>query len=183
VKSATYPSEEVLILGLQRGDKQALERIYSAYWPTIAQFVRLNKGSEQEAEDLYQEGILAFYEQVRKGSFQMNCSIKTYLYSICRNKWLSQLRAQKHVTDIEEYREILAQEETDNSLPLPNESEIRQAIEGLGEPCRTILLDFYYHHMSLEQVAEQLHYANANVAKQQKFRCVERLKKRFLPTK
>ncbi len=75
---------------------------------------------------------------------------------------------------MEEYREQPAEEESEEYLALPNEAEINQAIENLGEPCRTILLHYYFHQLSLERIAEQLHYANANVAKQQKFRCVER---------
>jgi RNA polymerase sigma factor (sigma-70 family) len=183
VKIANYRSEEILILDLQKGDRQALEWIYRTYWPMIVHFVRLNKGTQQEAEDLYQESILTLYEQVRKGNFRMNSSIKTYLYSICRNKWLSQLRVQKNVTDIDEYREEIAEEDAESDLSLPNDSEIRKAIEGLGEPCRTLLTGFYYHKLSLEQLAEQLNYASTNVAKQQKFRCVERLKKQFLDLK
>jgi hypothetical protein len=49
----------------------------------------------------------------------------------------------------------------------------------LKEPCHTLLIGFYYQRMSLEQLAKELHYASANVAKQMKFRCLERLRKKL----
>ncbi|MDQ4141265.1 MAG: sigma-70 family RNA polymerase sigma factor [Bacteroidota bacterium] len=176
----TYQSDEVLIQGLQKGSRQALEFIYSAHWPMIANFVRLNNGSEEEAEDLYQEGIIALYEQVRKGDFNMGSSLKTYLYAICRNKWLSKLKKQVPVTDLEEHLHQIPTEEPNLDAPYVDEAALKLAIEGLGEPCRSVIIGYYYHKLSLEQLAETLNYSNANVAKQQKFRCVERLKKKFL---
>lgn len=146
----------------------------------IANFVRLNKGSQQEAEDLYQEGIITLYEQIKKGNFAMSSSIKTYLYAICRNKWMSKLKSRIPVTDVYESLEQIPVEEAHTGSPLPNELEIKGAIEKLGEPCRTLLVGYYFHKLSLEQLAGKLNYASANVAKQQKFRCIERLKKQFL---
>jgi RNA polymerase sigma factor (sigma-70 family) len=175
-----YQSDEILIAGLQEGDRQALEYIYSVYWPMIARFVRLNNGSPQEAEDLYQEGVITLYEQVRKGDFYMSSSLKTYLYAICRNKWLGKLRKKVPVIDIEDHLQMTPAEEDTPDIPDVDEAALKQEIERLGEPCRTIIIGYYYHKLRLEQLAGKLNYASANVAKQQKFRCVERLKKKFL---
>lgn len=183
MKLAGYQTEEVLILALRDGDKQALEFIYSSYWPMIANFVRLNKGTHQEAEDLYQDGIITLYEQVVKGNFQKASSLKTYLYAICRNKWLSKLKARIHITDIREFENYLPADEAKSDAVLPDEQDIKAAIEQMGEPCRTIVLGFYFHKLSLEQLAKKLNYASDNVAKQQKFRCMERLKKQFMDAK
>ncbi|RDC65536.1 RNA polymerase sigma factor [Adhaeribacter pallidiroseus] len=176
----THQSDEVLLLGLREGKRQALEFIYSAYWPMIANFVRSHHGSPEEAEDLYQEGIITLYEQVRNGKFSMASSIKTYLYAICRNKWLSKLKTKVSVTDLEEHLFQIPTEEADVAAPYVDEAAIKLAIEDLGEPCRTIMVGYYFQKLSLDDLAENLNYSNANVAKQQKFRCVERLKKKFL---
>ena len=145
----------------------------------IANFVRLHNGSPEEAEDLYQEGIITLYEQVQNGKFSMASSIKTYLYAICRNKWLDKLKTKVPVTDLEEHVfQVPTEEEV--AGPAVDEAAIKLAIENLGEPCRTIMVGYYFEKLSLDELAENLHYSNANVAKQQKFRCVERLKKKFL---
>ena len=62
---------------------------------------------------------------------------------------------------------------------LPDDQELELLMAQLKEPCHTLLIGFYYQRMSLEQLAKELHYASPNVAKQMKFRCLERLRKRL----
>jgi DNA-directed RNA polymerase specialized sigma24 family protein len=111
--------------------------------------------------------------------FTLTCSVKTYIYSVCRNKWLYKLKGRKMIVDIEEYDEI-STDETEEIPALPEDKEIAEAISSMGDPCHTLLIGFYYQQLSLDILAEKLKYASASVAKQQKFRCVERLKKVFL---
>ena len=53
------------------------------------------------------------------------------------------------------------------------------ALESLGEPCRSILKDFYMHSQSMEEITEKFGYTNADNAKNQKYKCLKRLKKVF----
>jgi RNA polymerase sigma factor (sigma-70 family) len=175
----SFTTDEMLINALRLGDNDALEFVYKSYWPMISKFVRCNSGSMEDAEELHQEGIIALYEKLRSGEFVLTCSIKTYVYSICRNKWLRLLKGRKSIVDIEEYDELRC-ESTEDTCELPEDNEIREAITALGDPCHTLLIGYYYHQLPLEILADKLNYTSANVAKQQKFRCMERLKKIFL---
>jgi RNA polymerase sigma factor (sigma-70 family) len=179
MKKTASPSQQDLLLGLQEGDKNTIEWIYKAYWPMVAHLVRMNKGREEEAQDLYQEGFLALYERVREEDFHLTCSLKTYLYSICRNKWFSSLKTRKPMAGMEAFLERIPEEESPADSPYPDDQQIIKAIDALGDPCRALLLGYYYHQWSLEQLARKLHYAGAHVGKQQKFRCLERLRKRL----
>ncbi|MEJ7661590.1 MAG: hypothetical protein WKG07_19370 [Hymenobacter sp.] len=44
----------------------------------MSHFVLQNSGSEDDAQDVYQEGVMVFYEKVRDGSLELSCQIKTY---------------------------------------------------------------------------------------------------------
>jgi RNA polymerase sigma factor (sigma-70 family) len=57
---------------------------------------------------------------------------------------------------------------------------IEQALEKLGEPCKTILTDYYFRKLSMQDIAEKMNYTNADNAKNQKYKCFNRLKKRVL---
>jgi hypothetical protein len=57
------------------------------------------------------------------------------------------------------------------------------AIEQLGEPCRTLLEDFYMGNLTMEQISEKFGYTNADNAKNQKYKCLQRLKKIFFDGK
>lgn len=171
-------SDEELLPALKSQDGQAIKYLYHSHWPMILQFVKVNSGDEDQAKDLYQDGILDFLEKVWSGKLVLTCKIKTFIYSICRNKWLHQLRQKQKFVDIEEYiiMDKLREEKADEEPGLPNDEQIRLAINSLGQPCQALLIGFYYEGLKLEQLAEKLQYKSVNVVKQQKFRCKDRLK-------
>jgi DNA-directed RNA polymerase specialized sigma24 family protein len=65
-------------------------------------------------------------------------------------------------------------EERDRQFDLMADS-----LDRLGEPCRTLLDDFYIQHMSMQDITEKFGYTNADNAKTQKYKCLMRLKRLF----
>jgi len=57
------------------------------------------------------------------------------------------------------------------------------AMQLLGEPCKTIIEDFYIHNRSMQQICENFGYTNSDNAKTQKYKCLQRLKKLFFQHK
>lgn len=57
--------------------------------------------------------------------------------------------------------------------------KLGSAIDMLGEPCRSLLKDFYYQDLSMTEIAEKFGYTNADNAKTQKYKCLQRLKKLY----
>jgi RNA polymerase sigma factor (sigma-70 family) len=174
-----HTTDQELLLALKNRDENAIKYIYQSCWPMILQMVKVNSGSTSEAKDLYQESMLGFLEKIWNDNFVLSCKISTFIYSICRNKWLYQLRGRQKFTDINEYTTIeeLADESSEHAIELPEDEQIRKHIADLGEPCYSLLIGFYYENMSMEQLAAKLNYKSVNVAKQQKYRCKDRLKK------
>jgi len=148
----------------------------------IANLICTNSGTEQEAKDIYQEAVIAFYEKVQQPEFKLTCKIKTYLYAVCRRLWLKRLAEKKRYHgNIEEHETFLGvddvmleMEELEKRLTL-----IGQSLDGLGEPCRSIIEDFYIRDLSMEAISEKFGYTNADNAKNQKYKCLQRLKKLF----
>jgi RNA polymerase sigma factor (sigma-70 family) len=172
-------SDDRILMALRDRDESTISYIYQTYWPMILQMVKTNNGSAAEAKDLYQDSIMDFLEKVWLENFSLSCKIRTFIYSICRNKWLYQLRGRKKFMDMEAYIEFeKPADDTPEEMPgLPDDTQITQAINTLGEPCRSLLVGYYYENMTMEQLANKLNYKSENVAKQQKFRCKDRLKK------
>ena len=88
---AVYFSDEALLAGIRNEDEAALSYLYKDHFPMILHFVQNNNGSDDEAKDIYQEAVIIFYEKIRDGGLELNCQIKTYLYSVCRRLWLKLL--------------------------------------------------------------------------------------------
>ncbi len=49
-------------------------------------------------------------------------------------------------------------------------------LENIGEPCKTILTQYYYHNFTMESIAERLGYKTAMVAKKKKCDCLARIR-------
>jgi RNA polymerase sigma factor (sigma-70 family) len=184
-KSMSRPvdlNDETIIQGIKTNDVKSLEGLYKAHYSMILRFVQNNNGTEQEAKDIYQEAIIVLYENIKDGKFELACKIKTYLYSICRRLWL------KRLTEKRKYGEPLQEsyEFIDVSLEMPaiEEKEMQfahmtAALQKLGEPCKMLLEDFYINALSMVSISEKFGYTNPDNAKNQKYKCLMRLKKIF----
>ncbi len=178
--------EAALVEGMRIGNNGVLKQIYSLYYPVIESLVIKNHGSELEAKDVFQESVILLYEKLQQDEFDLRCSIKTFLYAISKRLWLKRWNEKKTKvfdTEIEsdsgDFDEAyLAFEEQEKRFQSMN-----IALAQLGEPCTTILKDFYINDLSMVDIADKFGYTNAQNAKNQKYKCLQRLKKLFFEMK
>lgn len=171
-----------MLQGLAGNDDKSLETIYLENFPAIARMVMQNNGSEDDAKDIFQEAMIVLYEKVQEGGFILSSRLKTFLYSVCRRLWLKKLQSGSLSGPIfEELEETTAAEDA-LEAHLERDRQFRQMEEAMGkigEPCKTILEDYYIHRQSMQEIAERFGYTNAENAKNQKYKCLMRLKKLF----
>jgi RNA polymerase sigma factor (sigma-70 family) len=172
--------ERLVIERICSGDELALKSLYQEHFPMILRFVLNNNGSSDEAKDVYQEAVIIFYENIRKDQFELTCKISTYLYSVCRRLWLKQLNLKSR--NVSEMNDNDLFVEVDNDVDDHDEKEqkiqlLRRCMDELGEPCKTILTDFFFVQLTMEEIANKMGYTNAANAKNQKYKCFNRFKK------
>ncbi len=174
--------DQELLHGLAANDDKSLETIYLENFPMIAKMVMQNNGSEDDAKDIFQEAMIVLYEKVQEGGFVLSSRLKTFLYAVCRRLWLKKLQSSALNGPIfEELEETTAAEDA-LEAHLERDQQFRQMEEAMGkigEPCKTILEDYYIHRQSMQEIAERFGYTNAENAKNQKYKCLMRLKKLF----
>lgn len=173
-----------LVQSVAEGNEFILKRLYKEHYPMIRRMVLKNSGDEDDARDVFQEAFMVFYENIRLPDFELKASISTYLFSISRNLWLKKLRAisRNGTVRVESAEELMdVEEELAESAERDLWVEsLESAMEKLGEPCKTIMVDFFYHKLSMEEIAAKMGYTNAANAKNQKYKCFNRLKKLVL---
>jgi len=81
-----------LLKGLAAGDRKIIEGIYKDHFNMIQSLIVNNNGTADDARDIFQEAMVVLYEKVRTGSFELNCQLKTYLYSVSKRLWLKRLQ-------------------------------------------------------------------------------------------
>lgn len=183
MKDSTLEQEISLLKGLARNDKKSVEVIYSQNYNLVQALVVNNNGTIDDAKDIFQEAMMVLYEKARSGSFELNCQIRTYLYSVARRLWLKKLnQSNRRTTDFDDTNEtqivvdgeVVAHEQKDAEFEM-----MHAAISTLGEPCKSLLEAFYFKNNSMQEIAENFGYTNAENAKTQKYKCLMRLKKIF----
>jgi RNA polymerase sigma factor (sigma-70 family) len=174
--------DQELLEGLANNDDKSLEIIYSENFPMIYRMVLQNNGSEPDAKDLFQEAVIILYEKVQEGGFVLTSKLKTYIYAVCRRLWLKKLQGQAWQGTIsEELEDITPVEDTIEEAEKRDEQYVimEKAMSHMGEPCKTILEDYYLHKRSMQEISEKFGYTNSENAKNQKYKCLMRLKKLF----
>ena len=175
-------NEKLILQGLASNDKKAIEAIYKENYNMVQALVVNNSGSADDAKDIFQETLIVLYEKVKSGTFELNCQIKTYVYSVSRRLWLKRLMHQNRFhLGSDNHEEVVAVEE-DLEEHERRDSEfvlMEKAINNLGEPCKSLLEAFYMQKKSMQEIAASFGYTNPDNAKNQKYKCLMRLKKLF----
>jgi RNA polymerase sigma factor (sigma-70 family) len=175
-------NEEALLKGLANNDEKAVEAIYQQNYNMVQTLIINNNGSADDAKDIFQEAIIVLYEKVRSGTFELNCQIKTYVYSVCRRLWLKRLQQLSRYSSPVESLEatVPVEEEIEEHEKRNTEFEMMEkAISSLGEPCKSLLEAYYLQKQNMQVIAANFGYTNADNAKNQKYKCLMRLKKIF----
>ncbi len=170
-----------LLQGLARQDKQAIETIYKENFNLIQALVLNNNGSAEDAKDIFQEAMIVLYQKVQSGSFELNCQLKTFVYSVCRRLWLKKLIHQNRFSLYENHDAFVIVDEDveDHERKNTEFSMMEKAMNSLGEPCKSLLEAFYMQKKGMQEIAADFGYTNADNAKTQKYKCLMRLKKLF----
>ncbi|MDB5250117.1 MAG: sigma-70 family polymerase sigma factor [Segetibacter sp.] len=175
-------NEQVLLKGLAKNDAKAIETIYKNNFTMVQSFVLNNNGTYDDARDIFQEAMIVLYENAKLESFVLTCQIKTYVYSICRRLWLKRLQyLNRFTTPVESLEETVSVEEDIDFQQKRNAdfAIMERALGSLGEPCKSLLEAYYLEKKDMTDIAASFGYTNADNAKNQKYKCLMRLKKLF----
>ncbi|HEV2353483.1 MAG TPA: sigma-70 family RNA polymerase sigma factor [Puia sp.] len=179
----TDATDQQLLEGLALSDRKSIEAIYKEHYGMVQALIVNNSGYPDDARDVFQEAMIVLYDRVRSGSFELNCQLRTYLYSVSRRLWLKRLgQLQRSFTGVESLSDTIPVEEELERHDQRNKDfqVMEQSLNALGEPCRSLIQAYYLEGKSMVQIACDFGYTNADNAKNQKYKCLMRLKKIFV---
>ena len=172
--------DKEIIRQLKLGNEHYLKYLY-AHLDMVQSWVLRNNGGAEEAKDLFQEAIMVFYKNLMQGKYEHRAKISTYLFEICRRNWMTFLNRKAG------RQEPLGEVHRDNMKTEAFEVEINpkkrslkhyldEALEQLGEPCKSLIQATVQLKRKMEEVAREFGYSDAHSARQQKLRCMKRLR-------
>ena len=161
---------------------KTLATLYNEMQDEATKWIKIEFGLQSDdADEIFQTSIVLLYDNVVTGKLtELTAHIKTYLFSIIKNKIIHLNRSRSKMSSLdatkilqgvidEEYEEISSEDL----------NKANTALMKLGEPCKSLLELSYYQQMKLDEITILLGYKNNDTTKNLKYKCMKRLQKIF----
>jgi RNA polymerase sigma-70 factor, ECF subfamily len=189
-------AETDLIREAQAGSRSAFDALVRQYEHQVLRLALHLTGSEQDAEDIYQEAFLKAYRYI--GNFRFECSFYTWIYRIVTNLCLDQLRRRKtrredHAVMVDrsgDEIDLLAAVSDDRAFSNPARELDRKLLaekiqEALGKltPRERMVFELkHYQGLRLRTIGEMLN-TTEETAKNTLFRATKKLRSQLAELK
>jgi len=150
--------DQVLAQRAQQGDQGAFTQLVEMYQTPVYNLAYRMLGNANDAEDAAQETFLRAYTQLKK--FHVDQKFATWLLSIDAHYCIDRLRRRKILwLSLED--EIISDSLTsdspqpdDEALRHESQQEVEKLLEHLSPANRLAVVLFYWHAMSIEEIAK-----------------------------
>ena len=170
-----------LLDAIKSNNTVALKEFYITNYPKVETLVLKNSGSIAHAKDVYQDAFITVWQHVKNDRFvpKNNTAIQGYLYRIAKNKWMDVLRSKAFKNskplNTETLRVIKNDEVENTDFDNTKLKATMTAFKNLGEPCKSLLRQFYFDKKSMKEIAAELK-LDAASTRNKKYRCVQKLR-------
>jgi RNA polymerase sigma factor (sigma-70 family) len=176
--ATTVHTDQYFIDGLRNNNTNVINEIYKKYSPKIYNWVQQNSGDAEQAQDVFQESIIAIYNKAKDGNFELTCPFDAFLFVVVRNKWFAYLKQNNKInitkTDISEYNTIAAEQDAHVVYTQERQYQLMtEKLSNLNEGCQT-LLKLCWQGLKMEEVAKKMDVSYAYVRKKKSI-CITKL--------
>jgi RNA polymerase sigma factor (sigma-70 family) len=159
--------------------EQALSSLYNVagLFFKIKQMVTNHGGNEEDARDVFHEGIITLDRKIRQDEYEDRGTIESYLFGVCRFIWSNQQRKNKRVElkeDFTPYDQSTGENPLDTMLNNEGQNMVATLFSQLGENCSKIL-SLWKLSYSMNEIADEMGLPSGDNARNHKFRCYQKL--------
>lgn len=132
-----------------------IDEIFRLYYRPLCLYALHYLGNSENAEDVVQDCMTAYYERTTEG--EKITGVKSYLYMAVRNRCLNVLKRDSRIDwnlDISDCEETITQPEYEEASFI--EARMWTAIDSLPERCREVFIMSKRDGMKYEEIADEL---------------------------
>jgi len=164
-------TDEQIMDGIYRKDPAILGYLYKIQLGKIEGFIVKKGGDLEIARDIFQEAMMVIYNKIRDRKLVLTCSFSTYLFAICKNLWLQEVRSRSY--------KVLDHSQLDNMVEEPGEDEelnhellelVKYHFSKLSKDCQKVL-ELHFKRESLTDICKVLGYKDEKYTADRKYRC------------
>ena len=171
-----------VVIEILAGRRQIWLDLYKKYKPEFITWATHRFSvDDQVAIDIFQEVMLAFYEQVKyKGLRTLQCDLKTWFWSIGKNHLIMYCRKNGRIVTFDHQDAIKLIETIPDSMSKKEDNEhtsemVKKHLQLLDEKSRDVLTKYYIEGKSMAVIASEMGFKNSDVAKKKKYEIMKKL--------
>jgi RNA polymerase sigma factor (sigma-70 family) len=178
-------SDEEILEGLRQRKSSYIDYLYQEFYPHVRHHIVQNSGNQQDVEDLLQDTLYVLFKRCVDSTLHLECSLKTYFMSICKNLWLQRLERKCRLlyqADFEVYEEkanYTLEDQTLRDETLEQQRIFIKNLMALPDECRR-LLQLYCLKIPYREIARLLKYKDDIYVKTRKYSCKLLLRRKIM---
>jgi len=173
-----YTDAEI-IESIKKGESDnVLKFLYKSVQPKVRSWVLQNNGDTDEAQDIFQDAVIAFYKYVTENKFKDGNSVAGFIYTISKNLWVNRVKQKNRFEgNVEVHANVHAEEMEIQTRDTSSdrEAKINEILSQLGDRCKELLTYSIFYKMSMEDISIKMGFNNADTAKTKNYKCKQRL--------
>ena len=167
---------------IKNGNETVLVELYKLYRNEFISWSFKNYTlNKEDAKDIFQETIIAFYNNIKSGQLtEFTSDVKTYLFAIGKFKIINFLKKQQRSVTFSDFDLLKVEEPINNEMLDKEENEfikatVKKYLNEQCEDCKKVLELYYFKDLDMKTIADEMGYKNADVAKKKKYECFKKL--------
>jgi len=159
-------SDKEIIECLRNRQSYVVHYLSDRYMPMIRLIVYPNGGTNEDAHDIFQDGLIIMLEKLDNKEFALTCKFKTFLYCVCEHLWkrvldkrqaASNYLTRRNEPEVEkDFTEIIDQQTYEEIF-----SDVFETIDPISKK----ILTLYWQEISPQEIADKLGYTYGYVKK------------------
>lgn len=165
-----FSDDKVVFKAIRERDPDVFVHLRKSYFGAVRFMIRSNSGCDEDAEDVYSEGIVRLIELFDTRGQMTQSKLATLFIEICKNIWLNVLRSRRmqsehaNVPDDTFYEEQF-EKDIDNAL---QKDILWQSFNKLKDDCQLIIRSFL-DGMRIREIAKLMGLSTAYVNKKKHY--------------
>lgn len=144
----------IILRQIREGNEDAFKSLFETYFTPLCRFIYLHLDDKNVAEELAMDIFIYLWEN--RETFQIQLSLKAYLFQAAKNKCLNELRKKKETVGLDG-----VEVSTINTSVSALETEelyrlIQEAVFSLPDKCRNIFLLSRRENLTNQEIARKL---------------------------
>lgn len=173
-------TDSQILEGIRNSDGKVVDFIYRSYYGRVESFLLGKGGNPEHIRDVFQEAMYIIHRNVKQRNLTLSSSFSTYLFAVCKNVWMQDLRKYRYRPVEDGSLDILTDEpEEDHEMRDRLIELFRRHLGQLSEDCIK-LLEMHFNNVPISEIQEAFGYSSEHYTSDKKYRCKQSLYRRII---